>query len=253
MTFFSGTDEHTLYDEGKDRVNFLSLIVNNAGTYSARITEKDKLHITKHTQVTTGFFGEGDKVFSELEDTTEEDVSIRYHQLEVTVEPSEPSNDSSLLQRIETLKERMSKNKLINSSKTFSLWEDFDPISVWSKDTTIPEDYPVSYTSTYKLSEEDLQKVEVIVARLVTGNMLVTKLPQNLVKMLPTLNKLWENACINTYTNPTDIVLDIINCQLSWEPDLAIPCAERIKELFKGIEDSFYPYDELIYNLENYV
>lgn len=43
-TFFSGTDLSTLKEEGKDRNHFLSLIVNNKGTYSARITRKIQYH-----------------------------------------------------------------------------------------------------------------------------------------------------------------------------------------------------------------
>ena len=39
-TFFSGTDTATLNEEGNDRNHFVSLIVNNAGTYSAGITRK---------------------------------------------------------------------------------------------------------------------------------------------------------------------------------------------------------------------
>lgn len=40
LTFFSGTDTNTLLQEGKDCNNFLSLIVNNAGDYTAAITRK---------------------------------------------------------------------------------------------------------------------------------------------------------------------------------------------------------------------
>lgn len=39
-TFFSGTDQNTLLEEGIDRNHFLSLIVNNAGSYSAKVTRK---------------------------------------------------------------------------------------------------------------------------------------------------------------------------------------------------------------------
>jgi proteasome lid subunit RPN8/RPN11 len=39
-TFFSGTDCSTLLEEGRDRNNFVSLIVNNQGVYSAAITRK---------------------------------------------------------------------------------------------------------------------------------------------------------------------------------------------------------------------
>ena len=39
-TFFSGTDQNTLLQEGTNRNNFLSLIVNNNGKYTAGITRK---------------------------------------------------------------------------------------------------------------------------------------------------------------------------------------------------------------------
>lgn len=44
-TFFSGTDTSTLKSEGNDTNNFVSLIVNNAGDYTAAITRK--CNITK--------------------------------------------------------------------------------------------------------------------------------------------------------------------------------------------------------------
>lgn len=40
MAFFSGTDINTLATEGNDTVHFVSLIVNNAGIYTAGITRK---------------------------------------------------------------------------------------------------------------------------------------------------------------------------------------------------------------------
>lgn len=40
QTFFSGTDTATLKEEGRDRNHFVSLIVNNAGIYTAAITRR---------------------------------------------------------------------------------------------------------------------------------------------------------------------------------------------------------------------
>lgn len=58
-TFFSGTDTNTLLEEGSDMNNFLSLIVNNAGKYTAAITRKVK-HIPHVTETLEyKFFGEG--------------------------------------------------------------------------------------------------------------------------------------------------------------------------------------------------
>ena len=60
MTFFSGTDTATLKEEGRDRNNFVSLIVNNAGTYTAAITRKIKSKQVKES-VSYEFFGDGEK------------------------------------------------------------------------------------------------------------------------------------------------------------------------------------------------
>lgn len=59
-TFFSGTDTTTLREEGIDRNNFVSLIVNNAGTYTAAITRRVKSKQVKES-VSYEFFGDGEK------------------------------------------------------------------------------------------------------------------------------------------------------------------------------------------------
>lgn len=59
-TFFSGTDTTTLKEEGRDRNNFVSLIVNNAGTYTAAITRRVKSKQVKES-VSYEFFGDGEK------------------------------------------------------------------------------------------------------------------------------------------------------------------------------------------------
>lgn len=59
-TFFSGTDTATLKEEGRDRNNFVSLIVNNVGTYTAAITRRVKSKQVKES-VSYEFFGDGEK------------------------------------------------------------------------------------------------------------------------------------------------------------------------------------------------
>lgn len=60
QTFFSGTDTATLKEEGRDRNNFVSLIVNNAGTYTAAITRRIKSKQVMES-VSYEFFGDGEK------------------------------------------------------------------------------------------------------------------------------------------------------------------------------------------------
>lgn len=60
-TFFSGTDTATLKEEGRDRNNFVSLIVNNAGTYTAAITRRVKRYSQIKDILVYEFFGDGKK------------------------------------------------------------------------------------------------------------------------------------------------------------------------------------------------
>lgn len=89
-TFFSGTDTNTLREEGNERNCFVSLIVNNAGTYSAAVTRK----IVEETEImyrTLGrsyeFFGNGpvNQEEKEPEETgrVEKEEYIEYFMLDV--------------------------------------------------------------------------------------------------------------------------------------------------------------------------
>lgn len=59
-SFFSGTDTATLKEEGRDRNNFVSLIVNNAGNYTAAITRRVKSKSVRES-MSYEFFGDGEK------------------------------------------------------------------------------------------------------------------------------------------------------------------------------------------------
>lgn len=91
--FFSGTDQSTLRSEGNDQNCFVSLIVNNAGTYCAAITRKvqTKLKITTEDLGTSyEFFGEGSKTVQDEKGPIQQDYKdnsfIEYFMLDVEVE-----------------------------------------------------------------------------------------------------------------------------------------------------------------------
>lgn len=83
-TFFSGTDTATLKEEGRDRNHFVSLIVNNAGSYTAAITRKVK----SKREVNEVFSYESfDGVLIESTDKwTEEVEELQYFMLDITKE-----------------------------------------------------------------------------------------------------------------------------------------------------------------------
>lgn len=83
-TFFSGTDTATLKEEGRDRNHFVSLIVNNAGSYTAAITRRVK----SKREVSESFnYKSFDGVLIESTDNwTEEVEEIQYFMLDITKE-----------------------------------------------------------------------------------------------------------------------------------------------------------------------
>ena len=87
--FFSGTDTSTLQSEGNDTNCFVSLIVNNAGTYCAAITRKvqsKKKVITEYLSSSYEFFGDGIKSLTGEDAGRKEEVdttSIEYFMLDV--------------------------------------------------------------------------------------------------------------------------------------------------------------------------
>lgn len=94
-TTFSGTDINTLQLEGRDRVHFVSLIVNNAGTYSAKITRRIKKQLTGDIIYET-FNGESVK-----EPTTYEETSVEWAELEVIKENDELAEYSERAKEID--------------------------------------------------------------------------------------------------------------------------------------------------------
>lgn len=108
-TFFSGTDTATLSAEGNDMAHFVSLIVNNAGKYTAGITRKYKCVQTvseKYTYPTwNGEVREGIETF----DIEEE--NLEWFNLDIVFENATDDFETEMMERIEEIKE--SKKKVV--------------------------------------------------------------------------------------------------------------------------------------------
>ena len=108
-TFFSGTDLGTLQEEGSDMNNFLSLIVNNAGQYTAAITRKVK-HIPHVTETLEyEFFGDGTINLGTDEYDAVESYEIEYFFLDIE-KPTINIGYTDLFDRINEI----SNSKVIN-------------------------------------------------------------------------------------------------------------------------------------------
>lgn len=108
-TFFSGTDTATLSAEGNDMAHFVSLIVNNAGKYTAGITRKYKCVQTvseKYTYPTwNGEVREGVETF----DIEEE--KLEWFNLDIVFEGATDDFETEMMERLKEIKE--SKKKVV--------------------------------------------------------------------------------------------------------------------------------------------
>ena len=101
-TFFSGTDTATLKEEGMDRNHFVSLIVNNEGTYTAAITRK-----VKATKTITENFSYPTFEDEEVTDTktyTVESEELEWFYLNIEFERNESFFQEELKARLEEIK-----------------------------------------------------------------------------------------------------------------------------------------------------
>ena len=81
MTFFSGTDTNTLLSEGNDMAHFVSLIVNNAGNYTAAVTRRVKKVIKGSEEGSYPTWGGEEKSYSiNFNEETEE---LEYYNLRI--------------------------------------------------------------------------------------------------------------------------------------------------------------------------
>ena len=191
-TFFSGTDQQTLKEEGIDRNNFVSLIVNNAGTYTAAITRKVKEKKVKES-MSYEFFDKGET--QETKEYVKEAEEIEWFNLKIEKE-CEDTSFSDIETRLEEIKKakaakvikpisNFNKEKPVvpNQSNKYTQRTLFDDV----KDPYYQKDYILPYDE-IALDEDTLKS---IVLQIITGSVIISnnsKLDINQwVKSMPAL------------------------------------------------------------------
>lgn len=106
-TFFSGTDTATLKEEGNDRNHFVSLIVNNAGTYTAAITRRLKEKRVINTTFTYRTFDDVEKTGTRSVEVEEE--VIAYNMLNIIKEGEVVEPFLEIDERLEAIKKNKAK------------------------------------------------------------------------------------------------------------------------------------------------
>ena len=108
QTFFSGTDTATLKEEGRDRNNFVSLIVNNAGSYTAAITRRIKSKQVMES-VSYEFFGDGEKQDTKKYVSDADEIEWFYLKIEKEGENYSFPDMAARLEEIKQAKEERAK------------------------------------------------------------------------------------------------------------------------------------------------
>lgn len=101
-TFFSGTDTATLQSEGSDMNHFVSLIVNNAGKYTAGVTRKAKLKQTVNEEFTYPTWGD-ERVSGNRTFTVEKEY-IQWFNLDIEIEGVSNDFEEEMLARIKEIR-----------------------------------------------------------------------------------------------------------------------------------------------------
>lgn len=101
-TFFSGTDTNTLAEEGNDRNHFVSLIVNNKGTYTAAITRKLSIKKVIDSHYTYKSFGDIERAGKKTVEISEE--VIMYNYLDIIKEGDTTESFKEIEERLEVIK-----------------------------------------------------------------------------------------------------------------------------------------------------
>ena len=184
-TFFSTTDLNTLQEEGNERNHFVSLIVNNAGKYSAAITRKIK-YTSLRSLSYEGFNG---TVTGEQE--TVEGEEIEYFNLDIEFEKPTENPFVEVADRLAEIK------KAKQQATTTSVYSSGNYANYWGKDYLLHKDDAAKAAQPTLFNDEDwdypgkswgapvvqatksgpdtTDLVNSIVSQLVTGNVTYTK------------------------------------------------------------------------------
>lgn len=182
MTFFSGTDTATLQSEGSDMNHFVSLIVNNAGKYTAGITRKvkSKKLITEEYSYPTW----GDNTINSTKTYEVSSEYIQWFNLDIEIERDTNNFEDEILARIKEIRSnkslRYNTHKYNQSEYNKPTGETYIPVGIYDKkpqekqevkQTELPfEDESIIDYNKYKINPNI---IDWIVKQTITCSMLI--------------------------------------------------------------------------------
>lgn len=124
-TFFSGTDTDTLLEEGLDSAHFVSLIVNNAGNYTAGITRRYQCKAQLIEKIAYPTWGGETK--EEERSTFEESEEVEWYNLIPVLESpfiNEMTERMNAIKATKKIKEEEERKRVSKNSSMFPYYEE---------------------------------------------------------------------------------------------------------------------------------
>lgn len=261
-TFFSGTDLNTLRDEGDAQVHFVSLIVNNAGKYTAAITRKVRYHSVR----TVSYEGYSD-IISSTEPEEEEGEEIEYFDLEIVFEKERDTKINDIAERLADIKSKKKPTPISyypsgTTVPTYTRREPtlFDDYDLSSNSPTLSVTKPKTIISNNKMGTVTDKDIEKIIIQLLTGSVTITSVdPATRDKLVKTIDKRFdarfgkdEEGMLNFECWADDFVGYLLWYSIQGEDidefDTAALVAEKVLDALAELPVSKYidKYDEII-------
>ena len=224
----SVTDMNTLCKEGTDTNHFVSLIVNNAGNYTAMITRK--LNVKYNTQASIKYNTWEDKAVEYTEPSKKEDTFIEYSYLDIEVERDDNDFEKFMKDRINAIRN--------NKKKDFDFLKP-DPSKFEIKFPEVPKTNTFKQTTTDKnIVTEGMfdSAIDWAVNQTLTCNVLISKESNlDLQKVLSVMDKLYSRRFKNGHDfeyfalNFADYVINTLEEYIGYEG--------RSSEIASGIKE----------------
>jgi hypothetical protein len=278
LTFFSGTDIATLKEEGADRNHFVSLIVNNAGTYTAAITRKIKYKAVRELSYES--FG---GLVELPEKETIEGEELEYFDLNIEFEGDSDDKINIIADRLKEIKAEKAKKKSVYDYKGYFPTQWTPSYSKDDKDDTlkykpVEKKEPTLFDNNFKsfVEKKDDKKakepeipvtkklIDGIVNQLITGSVTVTTLDSEAkTKLINTITSRFDKRFGQGEEGMAQFVFwatDFIEFLLWYsvdDPDIdeaatAVDIASNTVEALEALPKSKY-IDEYINILSSYV
>lgn len=207
-TFFSQTDISTLKEEGFDRNHFVSLIVNNEGTYTAAITRRVNTTETVTSEYTYNTFN--DETIKGVENYTTTDEYLEYFPLDIIFEKSNSYTEGLNERLLELKKAKEDKIKGRNIYTNSRGYASYTSTPTKSFEKTLEEDIkkPNNNSKELEFEFEDITDGYIPYGRVTFNKKTIKSLVLQLITgsiILPNESKIdinkWAQGMVSLYEN----------------------------------------------------